>query len=107
MKLINVPPIKEIVADTIRQVNSSHLNKFIILFGTVVRTGHVHSRELYKEFKCKTCEKTVICESDITEFNNFKTPPKCSGKVETKVNPFFKIAKSLMMKMKIKGGNAP
>ena len=31
-------------------------------------------------------------------------PPKCTGRVETKVNPFFKIAKSLMDKMKSKGG---
>lgn len=29
-------------------------------------------------------------------------PPKCTGKVETKVNPFFKIAKTLMQKMKSK-----
>ena len=43
VKLINVPPTKEIVAESIRTVNSEHLNKFIILFGTVVRTGHVHS----------------------------------------------------------------
>ena len=56
-KLINVPPTQEIVADSIRSVNSEHLNKFIILFGTVVRTGNVHSRELVKDFKCKQCEK--------------------------------------------------
>lgn len=102
VKLTNVPPTKEIVAESIRSVTSEHQNKFIILFGTVVRTGHVHSRELYKEFQCKACEKTVVCESDISECNRFIMPPKCTGKVETKVNPFFKIAKTLMEKMKSK-----
>jgi hypothetical protein len=29
-------------------------------------------------------------------------PPRCTGKVETKVNPFFKIAKEMMMKLKSK-----
>ena len=97
-----MPPTKEIVAESIRSVGSEHLNKFIILFGTVVRTGHVHSRELFKEFSCKACGKTVVAESDISEFNRFSLPPKCTGKVETKVNPFFKIAKTLMLKMKNK-----
>ena len=106
MKLINVPPTKEVVAESIRQVGSEHLNKFIILFGTVVRTGHIHSRELFKEFMCKSCEKKVVCESDVTEYNRFNLPAKCNGKVETKVNPFFKIAKSLMEKMKSKSGEA-
>jgi hypothetical protein len=102
VKLINVPPTKEIVAESIRQVNSEHLNKFIILFGTVVRTGHVQTRELYKEFECRSCGKRFVCESDVSEFNRFNFPPKCGGKVETKVNPFFKIAKTFMEK--IKGG---
>lgn len=50
VKLSSVPPTKEIVAESIRQVGAEHLNKYIIVFGTVVRTGHVHSRELYKKF---------------------------------------------------------
>ena len=41
VKLTNVPPTKEIVAESIRSVGAQHINKFIILFGTVVRTGHV------------------------------------------------------------------
>ena len=53
VKLFNVPPTNEIVAESIRSVGPEHLNKFIILFGTVVRPGHVHSRELFKEFQCK------------------------------------------------------
>ncbi len=93
------------MTESIRQVNSEHLYKFIILFGTVVRTGHIHSRELFKEFMCKNCEKKVVCESDVSEFNRFNLPLKCNGKVETKVNPFFKIAKSLMEKMKSKSSD--
>ncbi len=104
VKLVNVPPTKEIVAESIRSVNSEHLNKFIILFGTVVRTGHVHSRELFKEFECRSCGKRFVCESDISEYNRFNFPPKCTGKVETKVNPFFKIAKTFMNKIKGKEG---
>lgn len=45
-----IPPTKEIVAESIRQVSAEHLNKYLIVFGTVVRTGNVHSRELYKDF---------------------------------------------------------
>lgn len=100
VKLSNVPPTKEVVAESIRSVGAEHLNRFIILFGTVVRTGNVHSRELFKEFSCRQCGKTIVCESDISEYNRFNFPAQCSGKVETKVNPFFKIAKSLMDKMK-------
>lgn len=95
-----MPPTREIVAESIRAVGAQHLNKFIILFGTVVRTGNVQSRELFKEFACRQCGKTVVCESDISEYNRFNFPAQCSGKVETKINPFFKIAKSLMEKMK-------
>lgn len=68
----------------------------------MVRTGHVQTRELYKEFECRSCGKRFVCESDVSEFNRFNFPPKCGGKVETKVNPFFKIAKTFMEK--IKGG---
>ncbi len=32
-------------------------------------------------------------------------PPRCTGKVEAKVNPFFKIAKDMMNKLKSKGAN--
>jgi DNA replicative helicase MCM subunit Mcm2 (Cdc46/Mcm family) len=53
VKLHNVPPSKEILAESIRDVSTEHLNKCIIIFGTVVRTGKVHSRELRKDFKCK------------------------------------------------------
>ncbi|CDW77769.1 mcm2 3 5 family protein [Stylonychia lemnae] len=102
VKLSMVPPTKEIVAESIRQVTSEHLNKFIILFGTVVRTGHVHSRELFKKFQCRQCNSEFTCESDITEFNRFQLPQRCDGKVQTKMNPFFKIAKTLMNQIKYK-----
>ena len=71
IKLINVPPTTEIVASSIRSVTSEHLNKFIILFGTVIRTGNVHNRELFKDFECKNCNKVFTCESDITDYNKF------------------------------------
>ena len=45
-----VPPTKELVAESLREITSYHLNKFIIIFGTVVRTSNIQSRELYKEF---------------------------------------------------------
>ncbi len=68
----------------------------MIIFGTVVRTGNVHSRELRKLFKCKQCEKEVECESDITEFNRFIMPVMCDGKVDAKKNPFFQLAQQIV-----------
>ena len=55
IKLINVPPTKEIVAESIRDLSAMHLNKLIMICGTVVRTGNVNSRELTKKFTCKSC----------------------------------------------------
>ena len=46
IKFINVPPTSEVLAESIRCLSSRHLNKLIIIFGTVVRTGNVNSREL-------------------------------------------------------------
>ena len=95
-----VPPTKEIVCESIRKVGSEHLNKYIIVFGTVVRTGNVHSRELYKDFQCKSCGKKITCESDITEYNKFNLPQRCDSQVEKKKNQFFQIVKTMMQKGK-------
>ena len=98
IKLINVPPTNEVLAESIRDLNSRHLNKLIIIFGTVVRTGNVNSRELQKYFKCRQCGEEYVCESDITEYNNFNLPKTCTGRVQKKENPFFKIAQNMMNK---------
>lgn len=103
IKLINVPPTKEIVSESIRDLSAKHLNKLIIIFGTVVRTGNVNSRELKKKFACKACEKEYICESDLAEYNKFIMPLACEGMVEKKANPFFDVAKKIYNKNK--GGN--
>jgi len=104
IKLINVPPTKEIVAESIRDLNAGHLNKLIIIFGTVVRTGNVNSRELKKKFACKACGKETICESDIAEYNRFQIPVACDGQVEKKQNPFFQVAQKMMQKGRGRGG---
>ncbi len=101
-----MPPTKEIVAESIRDLGAKHLNKLIMIFGTVVRTGNVNSRELKKKFVCKACEKEYICESDLAEYNKFITPLACEGMVEKKQNPFFDIAKKMMNKGKGKGRGA-
>ena len=98
IKLVNVPPSSEVVAENIRDLSSKHLNKQIICFGTVVRTGNVRSRELIKKFKCRQCEYEVMVESDITEYNKFVMPQRCEGRVPKKENPFFNIAKQVINK---------
>ena len=105
VKLINVPPTKEIVAESIRDLNAKHLGKLIIIFGTVVRTGNVSSRELKKKFACKSCQKEYICESDLAEYNRFITPVACEGMVEKKANPFFQVAQKIMQKGRGRGGS--
>ena len=92
IKMINVPPTKEVLAENIRELNSRHLNKLIIIFGTVVRTGNINSRELQRNYKCRACGEEYVCESDVTEYNNFNLPKTCIGRVEKKDNPFFKMA---------------
>lgn len=72
----------------------------VVIFGTVVRTGNVNSRELLKKFECKQCGLVTVCESDITEYNVFKMPQRCEGKVPKKENAFFKIALQVMKKQK-------
>lgn len=84
-----MPPTKEIVAESIRDLGAQHLGKLIIIFGTVVRTGNINSRELKKRFACKSCGKEYICESDLAEYNRFVTPVACDNMVEKKQNPFF------------------
>ncbi len=103
IRFVNVPPIQgNIVVKNLRDIRQSQVGKLIITFGTVMRTSNVVSRELRKKFECKQCGFQVVCESDITEFNQFKMPQRCGGKVEKKDNPFFKIAHKLMNKNKNK-----
>ena len=77
VKLTNVPPLKEVICESIRNLGQYHLNKRTIIFGTVVRTSNINSRELKKDFECKLCSKKFVCESDVTEYNNFATPYRC------------------------------
>ena len=37
-----------------------------------------------------------MVESDITEFNKFRMPQQCEGRVPKKENPFFNIAKQVI-----------
>ena len=57
VKLFNVPPHKDIICESIRNLNHRHLQKTCLVFGTVVRTGNVGSRELAKLFQCTKCGK--------------------------------------------------
>ena len=64
---VQVPPLRELVCESIRNLGQQHLNKTSIIFGTVVRTSNVNSRELSKEFECKQCGSRVRCYSEISE----------------------------------------
>lgn len=50
IKLTHVPPVPEIVCEFIRNMGQEQLGKIAIIFGTVVRTSNVNSRELIKDF---------------------------------------------------------
>ncbi|CDW81828.1 mcm2 3 5 family protein [Stylonychia lemnae] len=89
VRLINVPPLREIFLDTIRNLRQFHVNKFMVIQGTVIRTNLVKNRETKKDFACKSCGKIYRASSDIYEFTNFLLPPICGGEVEKKPNPFF------------------
>ena len=53
IKLNNIPPLKEILCDSIRNLGQNHIEKQSIIYGTVLRTNNVNSRELFKDFECK------------------------------------------------------
>jgi len=89
VRLINVPPLKEIYLDTLRNLRQSHVSKFMVIQGTVIRSSNVKNRETKKDFACKNCGKIYRATSDIYEFNRFLLPPICGGEVEKRPNPFF------------------
>jgi len=97
---MNVPPLKEIYLDTLRNLRQSHVNKFMVIQGTAIRTSNVKNRETKKDFACRNCGKVYRASSDIYEFNKFLLPPICGGEVEKKPNPFF----NMMMTMRKKNG---
>jgi DNA replicative helicase MCM subunit Mcm2 (Cdc46/Mcm family) len=88
IRLINIPPMKEISIGSIRNVRQCHVNKYMVLYGTVVRAQTCKNRETKKDFACKTCGKIYTAASDIYEFSSFKLPPICGGQVEKRPNPF-------------------
>ena len=98
VRLINVPPFKEIFLDTIRNLRQSHVNKFMVIQGTVIRTSNVKNRETKKDFACRNCGKIYRASSDIYEFNRFLLPPICGGEVEKRPNPFYNMLMSMRRK---------
>ena len=88
IKLNNIPPLKEILCDSIRNLGQNHIEKQSIIYGTVLRTNNVNSRELFKDFECKQCGRIINCQSDITEYNKFKTPLRCDQVSQDKFNPY-------------------
>jgi DNA replicative helicase MCM subunit Mcm2 (Cdc46/Mcm family) len=53
IRMKNVPPIKEVKLDSIRNLREYHVSKYITIFGTVVRTTSVKNRELQKDYECR------------------------------------------------------
>ena len=82
VRLGNIPPISEIAIGSIRNVRQCHMNKYMVIYGTVVRAQSVKNRETKKDFACKNCGKLYTAKSDIYEFSSFRLPPVCGGKVE-------------------------
>jgi len=82
VRLVNIPPINEIAIGSIRSVRQCHMNKYMVIYGTVVRAQSVKNRETKKDFACKNCGKLYTAKSDIYEFSNFILPPVCGGKIE-------------------------
>jgi len=75
IRLINVPPIKEVKIESIRNLREYHVSKYITIFGTVIRTTSVKNRELQKDYECKRCGKVYKAYSDIFEFSKMQLPP--------------------------------
>jgi len=93
-----VPPLNEITLESIRNIRQCHVNKYIMVFGTVLRRTHIKNRETKKDFACKTCGKIYTASSDIYECNRFILPPICGGELERKPNPFYSLMKTMLNK---------
>ena len=104
IRFINVPPLKEIYLDTIRNLRQYHVNKFMVIQGTVIRTSNVKNRETKKDFACKNCGKIYRASSDIYEYTRFLLPPICGGEVEKKPNPFFNMMMNIKRKKMAEAG---
>ena len=74
------------------------MNKYIVIYGTVIRTSNMKNRETKKDFACKNCGKIYTASSDLYEFSRFLLPPVCGGEVEKKFNPFFNMIQSMRRK---------
>ena len=66
-----------------------------IIFGTVIRTSNINSRELIKDFQCRLCGKRITCKSDISEYNNFQMPLRCDQLVEREPTPYADLLNAL------------
>ena len=88
VRLMNVPPLQEITLGSIRNMRQCHVNKYMVIYGTVMRATTIKNRETKKDFACKACGKIYTAQSDIYEFANFLLPKICGGQVEKKPNPF-------------------
>ena len=99
VKLIQVPPLKEVHCESIRNLNSHNLGKTTIIFGTVIRTGNMSARELIKDFQCKLCGRRITCESDISEYNKFILPTRCDAPIIKTQDPFENLVESMNSKM--------
>jgi DNA replicative helicase MCM subunit Mcm2 (Cdc46/Mcm family) len=95
IRLTNVPPLTEITLDTIRNLRQCHVNKYIVIYGTIIRTTARKNRETKKDFACKNCGKIYTANSDIYEYSRFLLPPICGGEVEKKPNPFFNMLQTM------------
>lgn len=99
--MTNVPPSKDIVAESIRGLSSKHIDKSIIIYGTVVRASNMKARKLKQKLECAACGWETVAESDIgLEELKYNKPLSCGGQVEKKENPFFDVAKKIMAKTK-------
>lgn len=83
-----MPPLPEVLCESIRGLSQQHLHKISMIFGTVVRTSNVNSRELTKQFECRQCQTRITCHSDISEFSSFVLPVRCGSPPEPKFDPF-------------------
>jgi len=79
VRLTNVPPLQEITLGSIRNMRQCHVNKYMVIHGTVMRAQTVKNRETKKDFACKTCGKIYTAQSDIYEYSRFLLPPICGG----------------------------
>jgi DNA replicative helicase MCM subunit Mcm2 (Cdc46/Mcm family) len=98
VRLSHVPEIGLMKVENVKGLDVKHLNRFLVIEGTIIRVSKAKNRELESEVSWWQWGAIYTAHSEIEENNRLQFPPSWTNKVERKVNPVWQIGKNIMNK---------